>query len=111
MDHCVGANWGNWLYFSGVGPDPKQRHFCTVSQALKYDPSGVYVKKWLPGLKKTRTTNDNSDKENDEYFLRPWDFDPSWKRPLVDPESQYTWRDLEKLKESGSLFASKDNAH
>jgi deoxyribodipyrimidine photo-lyase len=30
-DHCVGANWGNWQYFAGVGGDPKHRHFRTVS--------------------------------------------------------------------------------
>jgi deoxyribodipyrimidine photo-lyase len=46
-DHCVGANWGNWLYFSGKGSDPKTRHFRTVSQALKYDANGIYVMKRL----------------------------------------------------------------
>ncbi|EEC43956.1 predicted protein, partial [Phaeodactylum tricornutum CCAP 1055/1] len=40
-DHCVAANWGNWLYFSGVGPDPKSRHFRSVSQALRYDPEAL----------------------------------------------------------------------
>jgi len=25
QDHCVGANWGNWMYFGGVGSDPKVR--------------------------------------------------------------------------------------
>ena len=100
-DHCVSANWGNWLYFSGVGPDPKNRHFCTVSQAMKYDPNGTYVKQWIPSLQKlTSGTNKNNE---EEYFLRPWDFDPSWQRPVVDPESQYTWRDLERLKETGRI--------
>lgn len=140
-DHCVAANWGNWLYFSGVGPDPKQRHFCTVSQALKYDAGGTYVRKWLPELENptsssssstksatttTTTTNTNTNTtitnhrhhgttsdDNDadinvgvnhpEFHLRPWDFDPSWKKPIVDPQSQYTWRDLKRLKETGRL--------
>lgn len=44
-DHCVGANWGNWQYFGGVGGDPKNRIFRTISQALRYDPTGSYVKK------------------------------------------------------------------
>ena len=100
QDHCVGANWGNWLYFSGVGPDPKNRHFCTVSQALKYDPQGEYVTKWIPSLRQS-TIDEIID---EEYYLRPWDFDASWKRPIVDPESQYTWRDLEMLKETGHLL-------
>jgi len=97
-DHCVGANWGNWLYFSGVGPDPKQRHFRTVSQALKYDETGSYVMKWLPELKKVMKDND------DETFLRPWDFCEKWKKNMiVNPESQYTWQDMSSLNETGLL--------
>ena len=105
-DHCVGANWGNWLYFSGVGPDPKNRHFCTVSQALKYDPNGEYVTQWVPSLRTipSRSGDKQCQEAQEEYFLRPWDFDPSWKGPLVDPETQYTWRDLERLKETGRLL-------
>lgn len=95
QDHCVGASWGNWLYFSGVGPDPKQRHFRTVSQALKYDPRGDYVKKWLPQLARS---------SEEEAFLRPWDFDEGWKRPIVSPETQYTWQDAQRLSDEGSLI-------
>jgi deoxyribodipyrimidine photo-lyase len=94
-DHCVGANWGNWLYFSGVGPDPKHRHFRTVSQALKYDPDGSYVKQWLPQLGRL---------EGNEAYLRPWDFTDDWKEPIVLPESQYVWQDLQRLKEKGALI-------
>lgn len=97
-DHCVGANWGNWLYFSGVGPDPKQRHFRTVSQALKYDQDGSYVMKWLPEI---------ANLKGEESFLRPWDFSDTWE-PIVKPESQYTWQDLQQLQESGRLVAPGD---
>jgi deoxyribodipyrimidine photo-lyase len=34
IDHDVAANYGNWQYFSGVGNDPKNRHFRTVSQGM-----------------------------------------------------------------------------
>jgi len=102
VDHCVGANWGNWLYFSGVGPDPKQRHFRTVSQALRYDRDGTYVKKWLPKLRSS-TSND----QQDESYLRPWDYDEDLKSNLVvSPESQYTWHDLQKLTETGHLLTT-----
>jgi deoxyribodipyrimidine photo-lyase len=96
-DHCVGANWGNWLYFSGVGPDPKQRHFRTVSQALKYDPDGSYVKKWLPVLQQIPGA---------ESYLRPWDYTAplGWKVPIVQPQSQYTWQDSQRLMEDGFLI-------
>eukprot|EP00536_Pseudo-nitzschia_multiseries_P005101 jgi/Psemu1/285541/fgenesh1_pg.93_\ len=102
-DHCVAANWGNWLYFSGVGPDPKQRHFCTVSQAAKYDPDGTYVRKWLPELRDGSSESPGADVSDREFHLRPWDFDASWRKPVVDPASQYTWRDLERLKETGKV--------
>jgi deoxyribodipyrimidine photo-lyase len=106
-DHCVGANWGNWLYFSGVGSDPKQRHFCTVSQALKYDKDGTYVKKWLPKLNSLSFRSGTSTRNKyyeEEFHLRPWDFDSSWKRPPISLDSQYTWRDLQRLKENGRLM-------
>ncbi|OEU18916.1 Cryptochrome/photolyase FAD-binding domain-containing protein [Fragilariopsis cylindrus CCMP1102] len=106
-DHCVGANWGNWLYFSGVGSDPKQRHFCTVSQALKYDKDGTYVKKWLPQLNASSFCSVTSTKNKyyeEEFHLRPWDFDSSWKRPPISVDSQYAWRDLQRLKETGRLM-------
>ncbi len=94
-DHCVGANWGNWLYFSGVGPDPKQRHFRTISQALKYDPDGSYVKRWLPILQEI---------QGEEAFIRPWDYTTKyWKQPIVPPESQYIWQDIQRLTEKGYL--------
>lgn len=104
-DHCVGANWGNWLYFSGVGPDPKQRHFRTVSQARKYDQDGSYVKKWLPELK---ASSDKPNSLHEEYHLRPWDFDHYQKLSvIVPPETQYTWQDLQRLNEKGQLLENK----
>ncbi|KAG7354149.1 DNA photolyase, FAD-binding/Cryptochrome [Nitzschia inconspicua] len=103
IDHCVGANWGNWLYFSGKGSDPKHRHFRTVSQALKYDKDGVYVKMWLPELRELVLSFDS------EAYLRPWDFSKEatrWKIPIVPPESQYTLPDLERLRAEGRLINS-----
>ncbi|KAG7351065.1 DNA photolyase, FAD-binding/Cryptochrome [Nitzschia inconspicua] len=103
IDHCVGANWGNWLYFSGKGSDPKHRHFHTVSQALKYDKDGVYVKMWLPELRELVLSFDS------EAYLRPWDFSKDasrWKIPIVPPESQYALPDLERLRAEGRLINS-----
>ena len=50
IDHDLGSNWGNWRYFSGVGNDPKQRHFCSISQGMKYDADATFIKMWLPAL-------------------------------------------------------------
>ena len=42
--------------------DPKSRHFCTVSQAAKYDPGCAYVPSWLKELEGC----------DDEAALRPY---------------------------------------
>lgn len=47
IDYDPDLNWGNWLYLSGNGSDPRARVFNTVRQALQYDPNGEYRKKWL----------------------------------------------------------------
>ena len=95
-DHCVGANFGNWLYFSGVGPDPKNRHFRTVSQAKRYDEHGEYVKRWIPSLREV---------PHMEHALRPWDFGVAgFEAPVVDPKTQYTWQDTQLLESNGTLF-------
>ena len=95
-DFCLSANWGNWAYFSGVGSDPKNRHFRSLSQALKYDLSGSYVRKWH--CQHLRQVHD------DEALFRPWDFDiEGWPKPLVDPKTQLTHHDLERFGETGKL--------
>jgi deoxyribodipyrimidine photo-lyase len=100
-DFCVGSNYGNWLYFSGVGPDPKRRYFRTASQAVKYDRDGKYVRKWLTNLKGMSLPLS----DGDESYLRPWDFDEEWRTNLiVPPESQYTWQDLQTLEDYGRLL-------
>jgi len=38
VDHDEAVNTGNWAYNSGVGLDPRDRIFRTVSQGEKYDP-------------------------------------------------------------------------
>ena len=87
-DHCVAANYGNWSYFSGVGSDPKCRHFRTVSQARRYDQKGEYVRKWLPALR---------NQQDPEVCLRPWDFLQDWPETIVDVKTQMTWQDSQKF--------------
>ncbi len=47
IDYDPDSNWGNWLYLSGKGSDPRSRKFNTQKQANDYDPSGNYRRKWL----------------------------------------------------------------
>lgn len=50
LDYDPCSNWGNWAYNSGVGNDPRQRHFNIVGQAERYDAKGDYVRYWVPEL-------------------------------------------------------------
>lgn len=47
IDYDVHSNWGNWMYNSGVGNDPRDRKFNIKSQAERYDPAGKYQQTWL----------------------------------------------------------------
>ncbi|MEO2071527.1 MAG: DASH family cryptochrome [Zunongwangia sp.] len=47
VDYDVHSNWGNWMYNSGVGNDPRDRKFNIKKQADLYDPDNEYVDTWL----------------------------------------------------------------
>ena len=47
LDYDVHSNYGNWMYVSGVGNDPRDRKFNVRLQADRYDPHGKYQQTWL----------------------------------------------------------------
>ena len=47
LDYDVHSNYGNWMYVSGVGNDPRDRKFNVDLQAERYDTDGRYRKLWL----------------------------------------------------------------
>ena len=47
VDYDVHSNYGNWMYVSGVGNDPRDRKFEIQWQAECYDPLGKFQKLWL----------------------------------------------------------------
>ena len=47
VDYDVHSNYGNWMYVSGVGNDPRDRIFNVKSQAERYDPNHKFRKLWL----------------------------------------------------------------
>ena len=67
VDHDWAVNTVNWAYFAGVGNDPQDRVFRTVSQGMTYDPDAALIKAGLPGLRKLPT----------EYAQKPWEADSS----------------------------------
>ena len=47
IDYDVHSNYGNWLYVSGVGNDPRDRKFNIRTQAERYDTDGRFQRMWL----------------------------------------------------------------
>jgi deoxyribodipyrimidine photo-lyase len=47
IDYDCESNWGNWLYQSGRGTDPRDRIFDPEVQARNYDRDRSYRDKWL----------------------------------------------------------------
>ena len=47
LDYDVHSNYGNWMYVSGVGNDPRDRKFNTQLQADRYDSNHSFRKLWL----------------------------------------------------------------
>jgi deoxyribodipyrimidine photo-lyase len=47
LDYDVHSNWGNWMYNSGVGNDPRDRKFNVRLQADRYDSDGKFQRLWL----------------------------------------------------------------
>lgn len=47
LDHDPASNYGNWIYVSGVGNDPREnRKFNIKKQQSMYDGDGRFVKRW-----------------------------------------------------------------
>jgi deoxyribodipyrimidine photo-lyase len=47
IDYDVHSNYGNWMYNSGAGNDPRDRKFNIQRQAEMYDAKGEYQRLWL----------------------------------------------------------------
>jgi deoxyribodipyrimidine photo-lyase len=51
LDGDVPNNSGNWQWVAGTGNDSRPyRRFNPIRQALRFDPEGVYVRRYIPEL-------------------------------------------------------------
>jgi hypothetical protein len=68
VDGDVGSNNGGWQWTAGTGTDaaPYFRVFNPVSQGRRFDPTGAYVRRWVPELARVP----------DAYLHEPWAMPP-----------------------------------
>ena len=79
IDGDPAANNGGWQWSAGTGKDaqPFFRIFHPVTQSIKFDPRGAYIRHWLPELRDVP----------DKFIHTPWKMDSSpasYPPPMVD---------------------------
>jgi len=79
VDADLASNSANWQWVAGCGADaaPFFRIFNPVLQGEKFDPQGVYVRRFIPELKNCP----------DKYIHKPWDAPQppkNYPAPIVD---------------------------
>jgi deoxyribodipyrimidine photo-lyase len=77
VDGDVAVNSGNWQWVAGTGNDTRpNRLFNPLRQAERFDPSGDYVRRYVPELAEVAGP----------AVHRPWDLDPVRRAELDYPE-------------------------
>lgn len=79
IDGDPAANNGGWQWSAGTGTDaqPYFRIFNPVSQSMKFDPHGDYIRRWIPELRDVP----------DELIHQPWKMDApprDYPPPIVE---------------------------
>lgn len=69
IDHDVQSNYGGWSGAAGIGAG-RVLVFNTTLQSTKFDPNGVYIKKWCPELAKVPL----------DYIHDPWNMPKSLQK-------------------------------
>ena len=66
LDSDFASNYASWQWVAGCGADaaPYFRIFNPLTQSSKFDPSGIYIKKYLPELKNLDASEIHSPSKN-----------------------------------------------
>ena len=91
---------GNWQWIAGVGADMAQypRIYNPEKQRRRFDPSGAYVRRWVPALAQLPMSAWSGGRDEDQLALPLFDDGEAYPRPVVDHERQAR-KFLEKYRE------------
>ena len=96
VDGDLASNMHGWQWVAGSGTDPSPffRIFNPTTQGAKFDPDGVYVRRWVPELRDVET------KYVHEPSRDPRGLPPGYPAPIVDHKAERaeSLRRYEKIK-------------
>jgi deoxyribodipyrimidine photo-lyase len=84
LDGDVANNSGNWQWVAGTGNDTRPyRRFNPIRQAERFDPDGVYVRRYVPELKSVEG----------KAVHQPWrlDLNLDYPKPLESHRDEAVW--------------------
>ena len=91
IDYDVCSNYGNWMYNSTVGQDPRNRYFNIINQAEKYDKKGEYIRHWLPELSQVpkEFIHEPHKMSVEQQKLANVEIGTDYPEPMIDLEASY----------------------
>jgi deoxyribodipyrimidine photo-lyase len=80
---------GNWQWIAGVGADMAQypRIYNPEKQRRRFDPSGAYIRRWIPALAQVPMSAWSGERDADQLTLPLFGSD-TYPRPVVDHEHE-----------------------
>jgi len=88
IDYDVANNAMGWQWVAGTGIDaaPYFRIFNPIAQSEKFDPSGDYIRKWVPELSKLPAPHIHKPWDTPPALLREAEIqlDVTYPRPVID---------------------------
>ncbi len=99
IDNDVASNSHGWQWTAGCGTDasPYYRVFNPIEQGKRFDPEGIYIKKYIPELAHLKG----------EEVHEPWDSDLGYKNGYPKPIVDHAAERLESLARLEEIKAAK----
>ena len=89
VDYDPSSNWVNWNHIGGVSLDSKEDRYCNiVTRAKKIDPTGDFIREWLPELANITSTNIHEPYKLDKNELAKYQLELGIDYPIPIVETE-----------------------